>query len=288
MTAREWFERAQKEGWAIGAFNVDSLDIFKAVCQAGFKMHSPVMLEFSGGEVEYFGLDNIVDLVKNAKEEYKIPILLNLDHGKELDLCLEAVNLGGFDDVHFDGSDLSVEENIEGAKKVVEAAHAKNLLVEGEMDKVPGVSDVNSENLDLEAIKKGYSDPKAAFEFVSKTGVDIFASVFGNVHGTFPIEPELDFELLAEIRKALPDTFLSMHGGSGIAVEDVKRAIEVGKIVKVNVNTEIRQAYIEALGEKMGEEKREYTYYKIVPDVIAAVSAVVEGKMSVFGSIGKA
>lgn len=287
MTAREWFTKAQNEGFAIGAFNVDNLDIFKAICEAGKKMKSPVMLEFSQGEVGYFGLSNIADLVENAKKEYGIPILLNLDHGKKVEDCLAAVMLGSFDDVHFDGSELSMEENIAGAKQVVEAAHAKNLLVEGEIDRLPGSSEVHIDELDIEILKKAYTDPARAAKFVAETGIDIFAAVFGNVHGTFPNQPDLDIELLGAVREALPNTFLSMHGGSGIPADQVREAIKVGKIVKVNVNTEIRQEFRDALGEKMGEDPKESAYYKLTPDIVEAVMAVVEGKIDVFGSAGK-
>lgn len=287
MTAREWFTKAQTEGFAIGAFNVDNLEIFKAVCEAGRKKKSPVMLEFSQGEVGYFGLKNIADLVENAKKEYGIPILLNLDHSKNAEDCMAAIEVGSFDDVHFDGSDLPYGQNVEFCKKVVAAAHTKNLLVEGEMDKVSGSSEIHGEEIDLDVLKKSYTDPQKAIKFVAETGVDIFASVFGNVHGTFPNDPPLDFDLLVQIRKALPNVFLSMHGGSGLPAEDVKRAIEIGKIVKVNVNTDIRQAFHDALFEQMGETPNEYAYYKMTPDIIEAVVAVVEGKIDVFGSSGK-
>lgn len=286
MTAREWFTKAQNEGFAIGAFNVDNLEILNAICMAGQKKNSPVMLEFSQGEVGYFGLDNIVDIVKNAREHFGIPILLNLDHAKKVEDCLSAVEMG-FDDVHFDGSELALSENIEQTKKVVEAARAKGVLVEGEIDRFPGSSEVHTEELDQAKLAKSYTDPAEAAKFVGETGVDIFAVVFGNVHGTFPTEPDLDFELLKKIREALPATFLSMHGGSGIPAQQVREAIGVGKIVKVNVNTEIRQAFRDALSEELGENPNEYAYYKLTPDMVNAVAAVVEGKIDVFGSFSK-
>ena len=286
MTAKEWFERAQKEGWAIGAFNVDSLDIFKAVCLAAQRKKSPVILEFSQGEVEYFGIRNIVDLINNAREEYAVPILLNLDHAREVENCLEAVE-AGFDLIHFDGSGLAIEENIKRTQEVVNAAHKANLTVEGEVNCLPGSSVVHGEEIDMEEVKKSFTDPAKAAKFVQETGVDIFAAVFGNVHGTFPTQPELDLGLLGKIAKVVPTTFLSMHGGSGIAADRVREAIGKGGIVKVNVNTELRQAFVDALAEKTSEEPRQYTYYKMANDLIGAVAAVVEGKIDVFGSGGK-
>src|SRR3989344_2114138 len=250
MTAKEWFEKAQAENLAIGAFNADNLDIFKAICVAAQRKKSPVMVEFSSGEVEYFGLANIVDLVKNAREEYQVPILLNLDHAKKVEDCMQAIDQSSFDLIHFDGSELEFSENISGCKKVIEAAHAKALpagrqvLVEGEIDKIAGSSVVHNE--------------------------------------------DLDFELLGKIHQALPNTFLSLHGGSGIPADQVRHAIEVGKIVKVNVNTELRQEFRDALTEKLGESPSEYAMYKLMPDVILAVAAVVEAKIEVFRSTGKA
>ena len=287
LSAKDWFEKAQSEGWAIGAFNVDNMDIFKAVCLAGKNKKSPVMLEFSQGEVDYFGLKNIVDLIVNAREEYKIPILLNLDHAKNVDFCIAAIEQAGFDDVHFDGSELTFEKNVEETKKVVDSAHKKGLLVEGEIDKISTLSEVHNEEIDLELLKKSYTDPVRAAKFVKETGVDILAAVFGNVHGIFPVQPDLDINLLTKIREAVPLCFLSLHGSSGIPANQVKAAIKAAKIVKVNLNTELRVAYREAIGEELSENPEEYTSYKLASDVILAVAAVVESKIDVFGSAGK-
>ncbi len=288
MTVKDWFKKAEEEKFAIGAFNIDNLEIFKAVLTAAKNKKSPVIVQFSPGEVGYFGLRNIVDLVVNGREEYGIPIFLNLDHAQKVEDCLSAIEQAGFDNVHFDGSDLDLEENIKNTKKVVEAAHSKGLLVEGEINKISGSSEVHSQDIDAELLKESFTDSAKASRFVDETGVDIFAATFGNVHGTFPNQPELDFGVLATIRDVLPTTFLSLHGGSGIPASQVKKAIEVGKIVKVNVNTELRQAYRDALVEELGENPEEYKSYNLIPDIVMAVVAVVEAKIDVFGSSGKA
>lgn len=288
MTAREWFEKAQKEGFAIGAFNVDNLEIFKGIVTAAKNKNSPVMVEFSPGEAGYFGLKNVVDIIINAREEYKIPILLNLDHSKTVEDCRAAINQPGFDEVHFDGSSLPLEENVKSVKEVVSAAHSKGIIVEGEMDKLGGSSEVHEEEVDEAVIRQSYSDPKRVARFVEETGIDIFAAVFGNVHGTFPTQPDLDMALLTQIKGVLPDTFISLHGGSGIPADQIKEAIKVGKIVKVNINTELRIAYKDALVEKLGENPKEYKVYSFSPEIVLAVSAVVENKIDVFGSAGKA
>ncbi len=288
MTAHDWFLIARKEGFAIGAFNVDSLEIFKAVVLAAQRRKSPVMVEFSPGEVGYFGLKNIVSMVNNTKEDSGVPILLNLDHGKPSEAVEKAIEIGGFDDVHFDGSDLEFEENIKQTQKIVESAHKKGILVEGEIDKVGGSSEVHNEEIDIEEIKKSYTTVEKAAKFVAETNVDILAPVFGNLHGTFTVEPDLDIDLLKKIREAVGEKFLAMHGGSGIAAVQVKEAIEVGGIVKVNVNTELRATFRQALEEKLGEHPDEYKIYDLMPEVIAAVAAVVEDKLDVFGSSNKA
>ena len=286
MTAKEWFTRARKEHFAIGAFNIDTLDIFKAIMIAAQKKKSPVMVEFSPGEVKYFGMKNVVDMVVNAREEYKIPILLNLDHGRPIELCMEAIEQSGFDDIHFDGSELEFSENVRETKKVAAAAHKKGLLVEGEIDKISGSSEKHEENIDLEQLKNSYTKVENASKFVTETGVDILAAIFGNIHGTFPVQPDLDIDLLRRIAQAVPDTFLSLHGGSGIAADQVKAAIAEG-IVKVNVNTELRVAYRDALVEELGENPKEYKIYDLTPDIIMAVASVVENKIDVFGSANK-
>ena len=156
------------------------------------------------------------------------------------------------------------------------------------MDKLGGSSEVHEEEVDEAVIRQSYSDPKRAARFVEETGIDIFAAVFGNVHGTFPTQPDLDIALLTQIRGVLPDTFISLHGGSGIPAEQIKEAIKVGKIVKININTELRIAYKDALVEKLGENPKEYKVYSFSPEIVLAVSAVVENKIDVFGSAGKA
>ena len=286
MTAKDWFEKAKKEGFAIGAFNVDSFEIFKAICIGAKNQKSPVIVEFSPGEVKYFGFRNVVDMAINAREEYGIPILLNLDHGKPKELCGEAIEQPGFDNIHFDGSDLDFLENIKVTREIVHKAHAKGLLVEGEIDKIGGLSVIHEEEIDPNTLV--YTDVKGAMRFVEETKIDIFAPVFGNLHGTFPTQPDLDFGLLTNIEQALPETFLSLHGGSGIPADQVKQAIRVGKIVKVNINTELRASFRDALEEKLGEEPKEYKVYEYSEDVILAVPAVVEDKIDVFGSGGKA
>lgn len=243
-------------------------------------------MEFSDGEVKFLELDNIVDLVKNAEEEHGINILLNLDHSPEEAQVEDAIE-AGFELVHFDGSKKPYDENVAVCKEIVPKAHAKGLTVEGEIDHIAGSSNVHKDQISLEEIKEGFTKPEKAKQFVAETGVDIFAAFFGNVHGVFPVQPNIDLDLLKRVRTALPETFLSMHGGSGISDEEVRQSIKEGEIVKINVNTEMRKAFREGLEKALKERPDEYAVYKIMPSVIENVQKVVEHKIDVFGSAGK-
>lgn len=278
--------RAQSEGWALGAFNAANIETLKAIVQAANKLRSPVIIESSAGETKYFGDENLADVVKNYREEFNIPILINLDHAEELESVDDAVE-AGYELIHYDGSKLPYEENVKNTKSVVEKAHAKGLLVEGELNSIAGSSADHTKE-DIETALKGskFTDPAETEKFVADTGVDTFAAFFGNVHGVYKDAPKLDFERLKQIREKI-GVFLSMHGGSGIRDEDVKEAIKVGKIVKINVNTEMRLAFRKAL-EKSLKESTEVAAYKIMDPVITAVQKVVEEKIKLFGSEGKA
>ena len=287
MNAKEWLEKAKDEGFAIGAFNVDNLEIFKAVVAAAKNKKSPVIVEFSDSEAKYFGLANIVDLVQNARETEGVSLFLNLDHGPDKENVEAAID-AGFEMVHFDGAKKPYEENLRITKEIVPLAHEKGLTVEAEIDHIAGSSTVHKEQITIEEIKQGFTNPERAKKFVGETGIDIYAAFFGNVHGVFPIMPKVDLELLKKIREVLPNTFLSMHGGSGISDEQVRQAIQVGGVVKININTELRQAFRVSLEKALRENPDEYAVYKIMPAVISAIQSVVEHKIDIFGSGGKA
>ncbi len=287
MTAREWLEKAKKEGFAIGALNVGNLETFKAIATTSAEKKSPVIIESSPGETKWMGAENVADIARNYSEEFGIPILINLDHAETFEQCMTGIE-AGYELIHFDGSALPYEENVEITKKVVEAAHAKGLLVEAEIDRMARKSsEVYKEQITMEELKKTFSNPEKVKEFIDETHADTMATLFGNIHGVFPTQPPLDFDLLKRIREAIPDTFLSLHGGSGIPEEEVKKAIEIGGIVKVNINTEMRRAFRETLEKVLEEKEDEVALYKVLPPVIEAVQKVVERKIDTFGSGGK-
>ncbi len=288
--AKNWFLRAQKEKFAIGAFNAASIETLKAVVTAARNMNSPVMIEASHGEVSYFGARELVGVIRAMEQSYGVPILLNLDHAPDFDKCKEAIDFG-FDYVHLDGSKLPLEENIKQTKAIVEYAHAKDVLVEGEIDNinVMGAGSADNRNKDINSVRSPeyYTNPDKASEFVTATGIDTFASFIGNVHGLYSGTKDINLDLLRAIKLKLGDTFLSLHGGSGIPPEQVSAAIGVG-IQKVNVNSELRIAFFEKLKEIMNRpSESEVAIYKVMPDAILAMQKIVEEKIRVFGSSNK-
>lgn len=284
MLIKEWLQKAKTEKYALGAFNVGNIETFKAIVQEAANKKSPVIIESSPGETKWMGAGNIVDLAKNYSQDFGIPIFINLDHGATLEECLEAIKVG-YDLVHFDGSKLPYKENLEIVKKVVDAAHNKGIIVEGEIDHIQGSSEVHAGSALSEAAKTAYTDPGKARQFVQDSGVDIFAAFFGNVHGVFAGGGEnLKLEVLEQLAAVLPDTFFSLHGGSGIPDNQVQEAVKRG-IVKININTEMRQAFRDSLEKVMDENTEEYAMYKLEEPVLAAIQAVVGHKIEVFGSV---
>lgn len=285
MSARDWLQKAKDEKFAIGAFNVGNLETFKAIALAASNKKSPVIIESSPGETKWMEAENVVDIARNFSKEYGIPILVNLDHAETLEDCLKGIE-AGYDLIHFDGGKLPYEENLEIVKKVVAAAHAKSLTVEGEIDHIGGSSTVHEGSASEEVVKVTMTDPQKAAQFVADSGVDIFAAFFGNVHGLYKEQGKnLDLDRLQQIAAAT-HCYLSLHGGSGIFDDQVRQAIQYG-IVKVNINTEMRQAFKVNLDKAIHDNPDEYAMYKVEGPVVEAIQKIVESKMKVFGSAGK-
>lgn len=284
--AKTIFDRAGREGFAIGAFNAANLETIKAIVGGAKKLGSPVMIETSDGEVNYIGKKQLVALVRAFEQETGVPILLNLDHAPTKESVLAAID-AGFDYVHFDGSKLPYDENVRITKELADVAHEKGILIEGEMDAITGSSDDHTtEQVKGYQVSRLYTDPEKAKAFVASTGIDTFASFVGNAHGLYKGEKRIDVGRLSAIRKSLPATHLSLHGGSGIPDEDIREAIKLG-IVKINVNSELRMMYRKALEEALVALDA-IAIYRLMPPVIQAVQKVVEEKIKLFGSAGKA
>jgi fructose-bisphosphate aldolase, class II len=281
-----YFEKAKQEKFAVGAFNAANIETLKAIVGAAFELKSPVIIEASAGEVSYIGDKELRALVDVYKERFNIPIFLNLDHSHDVQASFEAID-AGYDLIHFDGGELEFTLNIEQTKQVVEKAHLSNLIVEGEIDHIQG-SSADHRLTDASEMQKlgSYTKPEQALDFVNKTKVDILASFIGNVHGIYKESPILDLELLKQISNIIPDTYLSLHGGSGISAQYITGAISSGNIVKINVNSELRIAFKETLTKEVNNTD-EISVYKFMGPVIDSVKQVVMDKMQLFGSVGK-
>lgn len=285
---KQYFQKARDEHYAIGAFNAASIETLKAIVGAAQKLQSPVMIEASHGEVEYYGVNELVATVRAMEQDYQVPIFLNLDHAPDYASCKVALD-AGFDYIHLDGSKLPYEENVEQTKRIVAEAHEKEVLVEGEIDNINamggGSADHRGQNIDQFRSDEIYTDPEKAADFVLRTGVDTFASFVGNVHGLYSEPKNLKLDLLERIADVLPGKFLSLHGGSGIPAEDVRSAIKLG-IVKVNVNSELRVALHDSLKLVLNSSD-EVAAYKMMAEPIEAMQKIVEEKISLFGSANK-
>lgn len=287
--ARHLYQRTRRQGFAVGAFNIDNQETLIAIARAAQKLRAPVLVELSDGEVKALGLENVRDMVDNYKQEYGIEIYLNLDHSPTVDACKRAID-AGYEFIHIDISqadhDASEEEIIAKTREVVEYAKFTGALVESEPHYFGGSSNVHKEDIDYEAIKKTFSTPEGAKSFVDATGIDTFAAAIGNLHGKYPVPKELDLELLEQLRSAI-DCGISLHGGSGTPLHYFEDAARIG-VSKININSDMRYAYRKTLEKVLAENPDEYAVVKLMPEVYGAVQAVVEEKIQAFGSAGKA
>lgn len=289
QAAREAFTRARREHFALGAFNLDNQETLIAVSRAAAAKKAPVMVEVSQGEVEALGLDNVRDLVDNYKADYGIEMYINLDHSPSVEAALAGIE-AGFECIHIDISqadhDATDEEIIKKTRQVVEAAKKTGALVEAEPHYFGGSSNLHTEKIDYAEIRKTFSTPEGAKAFVNATGIDTFAAAVGNLHGHYPVPKRLDLELLAQIRAAI-DCNISLHGGSGTPAHYFIEAVKIG-VSKVNINSDMRITYRQTLEKTLRENKTEYAVVKLMGQVIDAVQKVVEAKIDMFNSAGKA
>ena len=288
--ARELMHRSRQEGFAVGAFNIDNQETLQAISQAAQKLQAPVMVEVSAGEVKTMGgCQNIRDMVSNYRSTYNIEMYINLDHAPTVELCQQAID-AGFEFIHIDISqanhDAALEEIIAKTKDVVAYARSTGALVEAEERYFFGDSNVHKEAIDYEEVKKWNTKPNEARDFVAATGIDTMAVQIGNLHGLYPVPKILDLDLLREIR-AVIDCQISLHGGSGTPLHYFEDAAKIG-VSKININSDLRYAFRTTLEKVLRENPDEYAVYKLMPQVCAAVQAVVEEKIQAFGSVGKA
>ena len=288
--ARERMAQARAEHWAFGAFNLDDEATLKAVVQAAVAKRAPVLVEVSQGEVDDIGLDNVRDMVDNFKAQYGVEMYVNLDHSPSVDAAMDGIE-AGFEFIHIDISqanhDASDEDIIEATKRVVDYARLTGAMVESEPHYFGGSSNVHTEQIDYDEIRKTFSTPEGAKAFVEATGIDTFAAAVGNLHGKYPVPKVLDLELLQELRDAI-DCNISLHGGSDTPGHYFRDAVKIG-VTKVNINSDMRFAYRTTLEKILHDNPDEYSVAKLISkEVIPAVQAVVESKIDDFNSAGKA
>lgn len=307
VTTTEMFKKAYKEGYAIGAFNVNNMEIIQGIMEAAGELRSPVILQVSNGARKYAGHNYIVKLVEAATMQYKdIPVALHLDHGADFEMCKSCID-GGFTSVMIDGSQYSFKENIELTKKVVDYAHERGVVVEGELGQLAGVED------DVNVEHHSYTKPEEVEEFVSKTGVDSLAIAIGTSHGAFKFKPgtkpQLRFDILEEVSKRLSEFPIVLHGASSVSAkyvdiinsnggklkdavgipEDMLRKAAKSSVCKINIDSDIRLAMTAGVREALVENEDMFDPRVYLKQGRAYVKELVEHKMiNVLGSNGKA
>lgn len=308
VTTTEMFRKAYSGGYAIGAFNVNNMEIVQGITEAAGELKSPLILQVSAGARKYANHTYLMKLVEAALIENDIPIALHLDHGADFEICKSCID-GGFSSVMIDGSSHSFEDNIALSKKVVEYAHAKGVVVEGELGQLAGVED----DVKISAEDAKYTHPDQVEEFVSRTGVDSLAIAIGTSHGAFKFKPGhnpmLRFDILDEIAKRLPEFSIVLHGSSSVSPEYVKIIQENGgrladaigipedmlrqaaksAVCKINIDTDLRLAMTAGVREVLYQKPEVFDPREYLKIGRANIKTLVAHKIvNVLGSDGKA
>lgn len=310
VSSKELFEKAYKGGYAIGAFNVNNMEIIQGIFEAAIEEKSPLIIQVSSGARKYARHEYLIHLIEASMEMAEasgisIPVVLHLDHGDDFEICKKCID-GGFTSVMIDASKYPLAENIRITKEVVEYAHARGVTVEAELGKLAGVEDA----VKVDAKDATYTDPAEAEEFVAKTGCDSLAIAIGTSHGAYKFkgEPKLDFERLAEIQRRLPNFPLVLHGASsvpkdltdicnkyggeipgsrGVPEEMIGQASKTG-VCKINVDTDLRIAMTGQIRKVFFENPSEFDPRKYLGPARQAIKEVVQRKMRIMGCNGKA
>lgn len=306
INTKEMFKHAYEGKYAIGAFNVNNMEIIQGIVAAAQKEQSALILQVSAGARKYASPIYLRKLVEAAIEETNLPIVLHLDHGDSFELCKQCID-DGFTSVMIDGSALPFDENIELSRRVAEYAHERGVTVEAELGKLAGIED----EVNVSAEDAKFTDPDQAVEFVERSGVDSLAIAIGTSHGAYKFagEPRLDFERLEKITKLLPDFPLVLHGASSVipkylemcnqygaqipgakgVPEDMLRQAATYGVCKINVDTDLRMAMTAAIRKVFAEEPVEFDPRKYLGLGRAAIEEIVQHKIkNVFGCSGSA
>ena len=279
VTSEKMLLDAQKGGYAVGAFNVENMEMVMAVIAAAEELRAPLMLQTTPSTVKYAGMDLYLANVKTAAERASVPVCMHLDHGDSFDLAMRALRTG-YSSIMIDGSHSVFEENIAVTKAVVDACRPSGIPVEAELGKVGGKED------DLDGGNGGYTDPQEAKEFAERTGISSLAVAIGTAHGVYKGEPKLDLDRLAEIRKVV-SVPLVLHGASGLSEEAVVESIRRG-ICKVNFATELRIAYTDGVKEFLAANPDAFDPKKYGKVAMEHVKEIVKLRMKMCGCDGRA
>ncbi len=306
VTTKEMFDKAYKGGYAIGAFNVNNMEIVQGITEAAMEENAPLILQVSAGARKYAKHIYLVKLVEAAIADTNLPIALHLDHGADFEICKACID-GGFTSVMIDGSHHSFEDNIALTKQVVEYAHAHGVTVEGELGQLAGIED------DVNVAHHSYTDPAQVEEFVSKTGVDSLAIAIGTSHGAFKFKPgqkpELRFDILEEVSRRLPGFPIVLHGASSVIPEFVEKVNKYGgnmpdaigipeemlrqaaqsSVCKINIDSDLRLAMTAAIREHFALHPADFDPRQYLTPARAAIKDMVKRKLvNVLGCSGKA
>jgi fructose-bisphosphate aldolase class II len=273
--------KANIDNYAIGAFNTSNLESTQAIIESAEELSSPVIIQVSEGGFNYAGGKSIAAIVKTMAADASVPIALHLDHGKEFSILMKAVRYG-FTSIMFDGSRYPLDENIEKTRRIVDIARSVGISVEAELGKIGGTED-NVSVSDNDAL---FTDPDEAVKFVKETGVDYLAIAIGTAHGQYKGTPHLDFERLKEIKSRLGMPIV-LHGASGVPEDDIKKAVNLG-VNKINIDTDIREAFTAAVRQFLNENPEEYDPRKILGPAKKSMKEVIKKKIIMFGSDDKA
>ncbi len=281
VTSKELLLDAQKNGYAVGAFNTNNLEITHAIIRAAEAKKAPVLIQISAGAIRYAGLEFLPMIAIKAAKLASVPVAIHLDHGPSFELVMKALRVG-FTSIMRDASKLPYEQNVAEVRKVVEACHAVGVPVEAEIGRIGGAE----EHVVVSEREALMSDPDECVRFLDDAGFDFLAVAIGNAHGFYKGEPKLDFERLEAIRQKVPVP-LVLHGASGIPDHQITEAVKRG-ICKINIDTEIRYALATAVRKYMDEHPDQIDPRKILGPAIDAMQAVIEHKIEIFRSAGRA
>ena len=306
VTTTEMFKKSMEEHFAIGAFNVNNMEIIQGIVDAAAEENSPVILQCSSSAIKYARIPYLRKMVEAALEEHDVPVVLHLDHGPDFETCKMCVD-NGFTSVMIDGSKYDFEENVRLTKQVVEYAHAHGVVVEAELGKLAGVED----DVNVAADDAMYTDPMQAKEFVERTGCDSLAIAIGTSHGAYKFkgEPRLRFDILAKVKELIPNTPIVLHGASTVIPELVNMCNEYGGnipgakgvpdeilheaslkgVSKINVDTDLRLAMTAQIRKVFAEDPSVFDPRKYLGEARNQIKETVQHKIrDVFGSSNKA